>query len=261
MLLSEDLWRANVPYKEWEGENKHVPYLGQSWWGRHIWKLQSVTPSGQWYQVDDAMFWGVLWAHMQFQSGQIQVHKSFSTTRWDHRYILQLHPEISQTVWVLWHNERLIDAIIFGTSCIKAQDKLLQTPKTLSLQQCLMVCRHYESLNLHIQQIRPDKHVEYLKKHHQKSKQKAKPQHRSRFKSQGRKPNQRDDTQFQFQSKQSHYKCRGCGKAPRKNRRKQCTVWEIFAKSVADITTMSQCVAKYQYQSSPKNMNTCLWMN
>ena len=54
--------------------------------------------------------------------------------------------------------------IFFGTNCIKAQDKLLKTPQTLSLQQCLTVCRHYESLNLHIQQIRPDKHVEYLKK-------------------------------------------------------------------------------------------------
>ena len=127
-------------------------------------------------------------------------------------------------------NERLIDAIIFGTSCIKAQDKLLQTPKTLSLQQCLTVCRHYESLILHIQQIRPDKHVEYLKKCHQKSKQKAKPQHHSRSKSQGRKPNQRDDTQFQFQSEQSHYKCRGCGKAPHKNWRKQCTAWGHFCK-------------------------------
>ena len=115
-------------------------------------------------------------------------------------------------------NERLIDAIIFGTNCIKAQDKLLQTPKKLSLQQCLTVCRHYESLNLHIQQITPDKHVEYLKKCLQKSKQnKTKPQHHSRSKSQGRKPNQRDDTQFQIQSEQSHYKCRGCGKAPHKN--------------------------------------------
>ena len=37
-------------------------------------------------------------------------------------------------------DERLIDAIIFGTNCTKAQDKLLQTPKTLSLQQCLSVC-------------------------------------------------------------------------------------------------------------------------
>ena len=51
-------------------------------------------------------------------------------------------------------NEQLIDAIIFGTTCVKAQDELLQMPKTLSLQQCLIVCRHYESLKLHIQQIR-----------------------------------------------------------------------------------------------------------
>ena len=33
--------------------------------------------------------------------------------------------------------ERLIDAIIFGMNCAKAQDKLLQTPKTLSLQQMI----------------------------------------------------------------------------------------------------------------------------
>ena len=71
--------------------------------------------------------------------------------------------------------ERLIDAIIFGMNCVKAQDKLLQTPKTLSLQQCLTVCRHYESLKLHIQQICPsDKYVEFLKKHHPKRKQNTK---------------------------------------------------------------------------------------
>ena len=48
-------------------------------------------------------------------------------------------------------DERLIDAIIFGMSIVKAQDTLLQTPKTLSLQQCLTVCRYYESLKLHIE--------------------------------------------------------------------------------------------------------------
>ena len=47
-------------------------------------------------------------------------------------------------------DDRIIDAIIFGTNCMKAQDKLLQTPKTLSLQQCLSVVGHYESLKLHI---------------------------------------------------------------------------------------------------------------
>ena len=80
-------------------------------------------------------------------------------------------------------NERLIDAIIFGTNCIKAQDKLLQTPNTLSLQQCLTVCRHYESLSLHIQQIRSDKQVEFLRKRHQKSKKSVqqKPQQKGQF--------------------------------------------------------------------------------
>ena len=63
-------------------------------------------------------------------------------------------------------DEMLINAIIFGTNCTKAQDKLLQTSKTLSLQQCLSVCQHYESLRLHIQHIRPDKLIDYLRKHH-----------------------------------------------------------------------------------------------
>ena len=79
-------------------------------------------------------------------------------------------------------NERLIDAIIFGMTCVKAQDKLLQTPNTLNLQQCLTVCRHYESLSLHIQQIRSgsgsDRQVEFLCKCHPKTKKsgQSKPQ-------------------------------------------------------------------------------------
>ena len=60
-------------------------------------------------------------------------------------------------------DDRIIDAIIFGTNCVKAQDKLLQTLKTLSLQQCLSVVWHYESFKLHIQQIRPDKNIDYLR--------------------------------------------------------------------------------------------------
>ena len=76
-------------------------------------------------------------------------------------------------------DECLIDAIIFGT--IKAQDKLLQTPKTLSLSQCLTVCRHYESLKLHIQQIRLEKHVEFLRRYHPtKKKQGSHPSNQNR---------------------------------------------------------------------------------
>ena len=63
----------------------------------------------------------------------------------------------------------LIDAIIYGTSIVKAQEKLLQTPKSLTLDQCLGICRHYGSLKLHLDTIKP-KSVEYLQKQHNKSK-------------------------------------------------------------------------------------------
>ena len=56
---------------------------------------------------------------------------------------------------------RLIDAIIYGTSITKAQEKLLQTPITLTLEQCLGICRHYESLKYHLETIKP-RTVEYL---------------------------------------------------------------------------------------------------
>ena len=52
----------------------------------------------------------------------------------------------------------------------KLRTSFFRMPNTLSLQQCLTVCRHYESLSLHIQQIRSgaDKQVEILRKRHPK---------------------------------------------------------------------------------------------
>ena len=64
---------------------------------------------------------------------------------------------------------RLIDTIIYGTTITKAQEKLLQTPITLTLDQCLGICRHYESLKYHLETIKP-RLVEYLQKRHNKSK-------------------------------------------------------------------------------------------
>ena len=64
---------------------------------------------------------------------------------------------------------RLIDAIIYGTTITKAQEKLLQMPITLTLDQCLSICRHYESLKYHLETIKP-RSVEYLQKRHNKSK-------------------------------------------------------------------------------------------
>ena len=75
----------------------------------------------------------------------------------------------------------IIDAIIFRTNCVKAQDKLLQTPKTLLLQKCLSVVRHYESLKMHIQQIRPDRNINYLRWHHSSKKKGSMPQNQGSF--------------------------------------------------------------------------------
>ena len=64
---------------------------------------------------------------------------------------------------------QLIDAVIYSTSITKAQEKLLQTQKTVTLEQCLGICRHYESLKFHLETIKP-KSIEYLQKRHNKPK-------------------------------------------------------------------------------------------
>ena len=43
-------------------------------------------------------------------------------------------------------NERLIDAIVYGCKSKKAKDKLLQMTIQMTLEECLLICRHYESL-------------------------------------------------------------------------------------------------------------------
>ena len=60
--------------------------------------------------------------------------------------------------------ECLVDAIIYGTKVQKAREKLLQMPKHLTLHDCLKICYHYESLQYHLNVVKPtDKPVEYYK--------------------------------------------------------------------------------------------------
>ena len=47
-------------------------------------------------------------------------------------------------------DEHLIDAIVFGCKSKKVPDKLLQMPIRMMLEECLLTCRHYESLQWHI---------------------------------------------------------------------------------------------------------------
>ena len=63
--------------------------------------------------------------------------------------------------------EHLVDAIIYGTKVQKAGEKLLQMPKHLTLHDCLKICHHYESLQYHLNVVKPtDKPVECITKRH-----------------------------------------------------------------------------------------------
>ena len=61
---------------------------------------------------------------------------------------------------------RNVHAIIFGTRVHKAREKLLQMAKHLTLRDCLKICHHYESLQYHLNVVKPtDKPVESITKH------------------------------------------------------------------------------------------------
>ena len=76
--------------------------------------------------------------------------------RMAHFKLAKVHQNTGEPVYVFYNRilkighkyefsdlgERMIDAIIFHINFIKTWDKLLQTPKTLNLQQCLTVCCH-----------------------------------------------------------------------------------------------------------------------
>ena len=63
--------------------------------------------------------------------------------------------------------ECLVDAIICGTKVHKAREKLLQMPRHLALCDCLKICHHYESLQYHLNVVKPtDKPVESITKRH-----------------------------------------------------------------------------------------------
>ena len=52
-------------------------------------------------------------------------------------------------------NECLIDAIVYRRKSKKVQDKLLQMPILMTLEECLLISRHYQSLQWHINTVRP----------------------------------------------------------------------------------------------------------
>ena len=118
---------------------------------------------------------------------------------------------------------RLIDAVIYGTLIVKAHEKLLQTPKSLTLSQCLSICIHYESLKLHLDTIKP-KSVEYLQQRHPKPKGHGRGQ---------RKPNMQPkpgmDVHFANGRKPAKWKCYRCG-SDIKHFKNKCPAWKNVCK-------------------------------
>ena len=63
--------------------------------------------------------------------------------------------------------ECLVDAIICGTKVQKTRGKLLQMPRRLTLCDCIKICHHYESLQYHLNVVKPtDKPVESITERH-----------------------------------------------------------------------------------------------
>ena len=106
----------------------------------------------QWYDLE--LIWSLFDKHCEPIC-------NFCAARWKFRTVTQAPSETLDTFYnrilklakqcqfePAEEKSRLIDAIIYGTSITKTQEKLLQTPIMLTLDQCLGICRHYESLKI-----------------------------------------------------------------------------------------------------------------
>ena len=110
------------------------------------------------------------------------------------------------------NKEGLVDAIIYGTRVHKAREKLLQMPKHLTLRDCLKIYHHYESLQYHLNVVKPtDRPVQSITKCH--------------FNRGGKQPSAKKTGTFRSQpstrpanSTNNTVQCSNCGTTPPKDR-------------------------------------------
>ena len=126
----------------------------------------------------------------------------------------------------------------------------------LSLQQCLTVCRHYESLSLHIQQIRSgaDKQVEFLRKCHPKSKRSGpnKPQQKGQNLQKFPQP---PLSQQKFTKPQK--KCYGCGHELHKDGSKNCPAWGLTCRKCNKLNHWEIVCGQIPKKSSQRRPSDC----
>ena len=161
---------------------------------------------------------------------------NFRATRWKFRTVSQAPSETLDTFYNRILNlakqcqfepeeekSRLIDAVIYGTSIVKAHEKLLQTSKSLT-KSVLSICRHYKSLKLHLDTIKP-KSVEYLQRRHPKPKGHGRGQKRPSMQ-----PKPGTDVHFAGGHKPGKvWKCYRCG-SDVKHFKNRCPAWRNVCK-------------------------------
>ena len=83
---------------------------------------------------------------------------NFCAARFKFRVVKQHETETINTFYhciLCLARQCQFNAIVYGCKSKKVQDKLLQMPIRMTLEECLLICRHYESLQWHINTVRP----------------------------------------------------------------------------------------------------------
>ena len=107
--------------------------------------LDAVFEAFEWYCKPTCNFHAA-----RFKFRAVKQHESETINTFYHRILCLARQCQFENI-----NEHLIDAIVYGCKSKKAQDKSLQMPIWMMLEECLLICRHYESLQWHINTVRP----------------------------------------------------------------------------------------------------------
>ena len=129
------------------------------------------------FQFDDDEQYDIDYVMDQFEQYR-QPICNFRAARYKFHQVSQCENEMMNALTITYRScvynaslsddkEHLVDAIIYGTKVQKAREKLLQMPKHLTLCDCLKICHRYESLQYHLNVVKPtDKPLKSSTKHH-----------------------------------------------------------------------------------------------
>ena len=172
MVLSSYFWWSHVPHLQWESEDKTCYSYGPDQMVKYIRQLQFTTTPSKWCQLPSrnalrnfvSKFATLEWPDsslQKFLNIRERTLTHFTNGYWS-----------IPSMWFFWHEWAVERCDHLRYYVCQGSGQAPSNANTLNLQQCLTICRHYESLSLHIQQIHSgsDRQVEFLRKHHPKTK-------------------------------------------------------------------------------------------